>query len=240
MPGPLVFARPERQLTPLQIQPRLASWMSAEHPDQQQLRRFLDHAMGVLEPMLSTLDDPLALRLDVGLPPELSLLDHRDLDNYLFPLTTRLANATKRRIDCVWATKSHAPVSAIGVESAVPMDEAVSATWTVVRTTASSGSTAYKEQVRAAVQDGPELPDGPVALQLSFAVGPTRNWVNLWKPTIDSLSPLLGSDSSHPWNPRDGRIVELGLHRRVEKSLGNDVLVAIAGTPASFRGAGPA
>ena len=39
------------------------------------------------------------------------------------------------------------------------------------------------------------------------------NYLNLWKPTIDALGPILGSDSSgREWSPDDGRITELGMH----------------------------
>jgi hypothetical protein len=63
-----------------------------------------------------------------------------------------------------------------------------------------------------------------VHLQLAFVVGPKRNWPNLWKPTFDALDPLLGrTGPDRDWHPRDGRIVDLGLHVDVDPSLGNDV-----------------
>jgi hypothetical protein len=40
------------------------------------------------------------------------------------------------------------------------------------------------------------------------AAGPARNWLTIWKPTI----------------------VDLGLHRRVNPSMGNDVIITIAAT----------
>jgi hypothetical protein len=33
---------------------------------------------------------------------------------------------------------------------------------------------------------------------------------------------------AQPWHPREGRIVELGLHQQVDNSLGHDVVLAIA------------
>ena len=57
----------------------------------------------------------------------------------------------------------------------------------VARTTASASTLAYKEQIHAAVAGAAELPAGPVRLELAFVVGPGRNWLNLWKQTIDSL-----------------------------------------------------
>jgi len=230
---PAPFAPPDGELTPLQVAPRLDSWMGTLHPDQNRLEKFLVHAVDVLAPKLAQLPDPLALRLDVGLPPKVALLDAHDLDNYVFRLAMRLGKETQRQFACVWASKRHAETSLIGVQQAVPRDDPVTAgKWVHVHTSASSATSAYKKQVHDAVRTEVELPAGPVAVELSFTVGPSRNWPNLWKPTIDALGPLLGEASSkRPWNPRDGRIVELGLHRHVEPNLGNDVLIAIAARP---------
>jgi hypothetical protein len=68
-------------------------------------------------------------------------------------------------------------------------------------------------------------------MQLCFTVGPGRNWLTLWKPTIDALGPILGyTPAAGPWSPLDGRIVDLGLHCRVNPSIRNDVLITIAAT----------
>lgn len=53
------------------------------------------------------------------------------------------------------------------------------------------------------------------------------------QPTQDpggeySLGPILGHDpGAHEWNPRDGRITDLGLHRFVDPAAGNQVTIAI-------------
>ena len=76
-----------------------------------------------------------------------------------------------------------------------------------------------------------ELPQGPVRMQLCFTVGPTRNWLNLWKPTIDAMGQILGhASAARSWSPLNGRMVDLGLHCRVKPSVGNDVIIAIAAT----------
>jgi hypothetical protein len=68
-----------------------------------------------------------------------------------------------------------------------------------------------------------------VATELAFVVGPRRNWMNLWKPTIDALEPLLGrTQLDRSWHTRDGRIVELALHCTIEQTLRNEVLMEIA------------
>src|SRR4051794_8617847 len=110
---PHVFARPQDEvLLPLWVEPRLASWVSAATRNRKQLEMFLLHAIDLLRPAAEDLTDPLALRLDVAVPSGVSLIGQRDLDNYAFPLATRLAKETQRSIDCVWATKRHTPVSA--------------------------------------------------------------------------------------------------------------------------------
>ena len=59
-------------------------------------------------------------------------------------------------------------------------------------------------------------------------VGPRRNWLNLWKQTIDALDPLLGrTRPDRAWHPRDGRITELGVHCTVDQFAGNKVVVGI-------------
>ncbi len=230
---PARFAQPHADPIPLAVTPRLASWMRADHPDRVQLEQWLKHAVGVLEPKLVDVVDALALRLDVGIPPGVPLLKAHDVDNYVFPLAMRLIKDTGRQLACVWATKRHAGTSLIGIEPAVARtDEEPADGWLHVHTTASSSSTAYKQQVHDAVRHAAELPEGPVALELSFTIGPSRNWPNLWKPTIDALGPLLGESArGRPWTPRDGRITELGLHQRIEPAIGNDVLIAIAARP---------
>lgn len=86
----------------------------------------------------------------------------------------------------------------------------------------------YKQQIYDQLADATELPPGPVAVELAFVVGPKRNWINLWKPTIDALGRLLGrTGPDQDWHPHDGRITELGLHRTVDDSAGHAVTVAI-------------
>jgi hypothetical protein len=98
-----------------------------------------------------------------------------------------------------------------------------------VRTTASASTMAYKQQVSTGLTDAAELPPGPIAMELAFVVGPRRNWLNLWKPTVDALDRLLGRTyPDREWHPLDGRITELGLHRTIDETLGNNVAITIA------------
>jgi len=216
------YARPDGDGIPLRKAPQLASWNKATDPDQVRLREYLDDTVDLLPP--ATMLRPWTLRLDVGLKAGRDLLDMADLDNYAFPLATRLRN---EHLVSVWCTKRIADTSRVLV---APATEVPSPKTTfTVRTTASSQTKAYKEQVRASVADGHEIPGDGVQIQIAFVVGPLRNWLGLWKPTIDALDPLLGRTRvDRDWHPKDGRITNLGLHVAVDPSLGHDVVVAVA------------
>lgn len=213
--------------------PVLASWDAAGHPAQQRLADYLADATGELASAASTSSGPVALRLEVGLPDEADLLHERDLDNYLFPLAHHLTrHGGVHDLVSATAVKRHAKQSFIGLGRAVPVTPPLR-TVVAIRTTASAESAAYKEQVRSQVDHLAELPPGPVQLDIGFVVGPTRSWLNLWKPTIDALDPLLGPTTARAWNPQDGRITELGLHCRVDPRIGHDVAIFLSAGPAA-------
>ncbi len=221
------YARPEGDRQQLRVAPRLASWNKADHPDQVRLRAFLDDTELLLA--ASRVDGPWALRLDVGLPAGRDLLDTADLDNYAYPLASRLKDHPG--LVSVWCTKQHSEQSFVRIEPAREVPPP-SADVLVARTTASVETPAYKEQIHAAVAGAAELPAGPVRLELAFVVGPGRNWLNLWKPTIDSFDPILGR--THPdraWHPLDGRITELAMHLTIDLAVRYAVKVDIAAAP---------
>jgi hypothetical protein len=216
------FARPESNALQLRSVPRLASWDKANHPAQIRLQSYLDDTEELLAS--SMIEGPWALRLDVGLPADRDPLEVADLDNYAFPLASRLGDAG---LVSVWCTKQHSHQSFIQID-AVREVPAPTTGVLKVKTTASASKIAYKEQIYAAVVGATEIPVGPVRLELSFVVGSRRKWWNLWKQTIDSLDPILGrTDPKRAWHPRDGRITELGMHATVDATLGYDVLIGI-------------
>ena len=228
--GPVVihahwFGRPDGESITLRKPPRVASWNTASDLDQVRLREYLDDTVELLA--RATTERPWTLMLEVGLPAGRDRLDMPDLDNYALPLAARLRN---EHLVSVWCTKRIGDTSRVSV---VPAKEvAPPQAMLTLRTTASSDTKAYKEQVRAAAADAPELPEGGVILQIAFVVGPLRNWLNLWKPTIDALDPLLGrTHVDRDWHPKDGRITDLGLHLAVDPSLGHDVVMAISADP---------
>lgn len=219
------YARPENDAHRLRVAPRLASWNKVGDPDQVRLRAYLDDTESLLAE--SRIDGPWALRLDVGLRSGRDLLDMSDLDNFAYPLAYHLRDPG---LVSVWCTKQHGAESFVRIEAAREVSSP-SAEVLVAKTTASASTAAYKEQIHAAVADATELPNGPVRLELSFVVGPRRNWVNLWKQTIDSLDPILGrTNPDRAWHPRDGRITELGMHVTVDPAAGNEIVVGVSAT----------
>jgi hypothetical protein len=144
----LPFAMPASQPLQLPVPPRLATWNKAGDPDQVRLAGYLDAAEVLLGPILEKLSGPLGLRLDVGLPRSAALLDQRDLDNYLFPLATRLSRAGARTLACVWGTKQHSGSSLIRIEQVVPGPRPLFEYCRTVHTTASSQSPSLKKQIR--------------------------------------------------------------------------------------------
>jgi hypothetical protein len=221
------FARPEDNAHQLRVAPRLESWEKADHPDQVRLRAYLDDTEALVA--VSRVGGPWTLRLDVGLPVRRNLLNMADLDNYAHPLAHRLKDSD---LVSVWCTKQHSDQSFVRIAAA--RESLPPATDLVVVRTPSAKNPDYKKWINAAVADAAELPTGPVRLELSFVVGRNRNWLELWKPTIDALEPLLGRDPSdvRPWHPRDGRITELGMHVTVDPAAGNKITVGIAAAQA--------
>ncbi|WP_405089357.1 hypothetical protein OG767_16455 [Micromonospora sp. NBC_01392] len=182
------YAVPTGAPIDLPVQPRPASWNKSGDPDQVRLGEFLSGIDRLVRLRLEALPDPLALRLDVGLPAKTPLLVHHDLDNYLLPLVAHLTRKTGRRFASAWATKRTSPTSSLQIARARPLrGDAATGQLHMVRTSASSQSVGFKQQIHDQLSDADPLPEGPVALHLSFAVGPQRNWTNLWKPTIDAL-----------------------------------------------------
>ncbi len=221
------FARPENNSHQLRVVPRLASWNKANDPDQVRLRGYLDDTEELLA--ASRIDGPWALRLDVGLPSTRNLIDAADLDNYAYPLAYRLKDPG---LVSVWCTKQVNQRSFVRIEAARELPPP-STDVLVAKTTASASTVAYKNQIYDAVAGAAELPPGPVRLELSFVVGPRRNWLNLWKQTIDSLDPLLGRTyPNRAWHPRDGRITKLGMHVTVDPAARNEIVVGIAAAQA--------
>jgi hypothetical protein len=132
----------------LVVEPALASWDKAGSPGQVRSADFIAGVHTIIGEQVSTTPDPLALRLDVGLPGSVSLLNFHDLDNYLFPLVPKLTVHTGRQFASVWATKRHAPTSSVRVDQAQVTTDPGGTYSSEVTTTAAADSTTFKEQIR--------------------------------------------------------------------------------------------
>ena len=228
MTAPVFYARPEVVGGMLNVQPALASWDRVGSPGQVRSAAFVAAVHLAIAEQLRVTPDPLALRLDIGLPDTVAQRAVNDLDNYLFPLVPKLTEGTGRQFASVWATKRHAATSSVAVCQAATVHDPGGAYSFQVQTTASASTTAYKHQIHEQISAARPLPDGGIDLQLAFVVGARRAWPNLWKATIDSLGPILGYDAgAREWNPRDGRIVDLGLHCVLDPAVGSQVVIAI-------------
>jgi hypothetical protein len=195
---------------------------------------FVEDAGRALAEDLRALTDPLALSLDVGLPGDVPLLGSNNLDHYVYPLVRGLTATTGRTFVSVWATKKHTGSSSVAVYQPRRTPDPRGPHAFQARTTASIITTDFREQIRRPAAAARPLPDGAVALQIAFAVGPRRAWPNLWRVTIGSLDPLLGrGGGAGERSVRDGRVTELGLHCVVDPALGHDVLIAVRARPAS-------
>jgi hypothetical protein len=116
---PTRFLRPAGEPIRLPLAPRLASLNRTGDPDQLRLEQFLAATAELIVPRIENMPDPLALRLDVALARSVRLLDSHDLDNYLYPLATRLTKLTGRQFATVRGTKAHRTNSLITVDTAI-------------------------------------------------------------------------------------------------------------------------
>ncbi len=230
---PVFFQRPEGTAITLRTAPRLSNWNRSGDSGGARLSRAMSYSQAQIDPALASSGGPVALRFDVGLPRTTRLLEERDLDNYLLPLTADLAARSAQPIVSVWGCKRYADTTTLRVETAKPrtgLDDAQ--TFTV---TAAGSRDEFKADFRRQIRDhlvGQEqLPDGPVVLEIGYLIGPARNWLDLWWSTMDALGPLLGQSPAQPeFHSRDGRIADLGLHCSVEDDLGDDVVIALQAT----------
>ena len=200
---------------------------AAGPPPQPEVGAYLDGLVADLE-WTPRSGDHLALELDVGLPSFVPPLARgHDLDDYLFPIVSRLGTI---RFDAVFAAKRRGIRSTIRVGPAVAADRPPPEPLVSVRTTADATSIDWKEQVHEAcraVTPAPARPGG-VAVDLRFTLSRRRNWAALWQPALDSLGPILGvPDPTRPYRADDSRVTALGLHRRLDDTLGHRVLVEV-------------
>ena len=210
------------------ISPLLASWNASTDPAQVRLKAYLDE----LEARARQIDlrgDGLSLDLVVDVEVESRLTRHYDLENYLTPIASRFG---ANRFVHAYALKRVGGGSSLRIGRAIPAAVSAEESWTSLafdlgRTSPDSAKKMLRDALLLAAPG--LMPPGPVAVDISWRYGANRNWVAWWKPTGDSMGPVLGEPNpAQPFNPADDRIVELALHRDVDPSLGHDTHVAIA------------
>lgn len=220
------YPPPEVEPIELTVVPRLESWDRKDHPSQVALRIFLDRIRQLLVEHLVN-SEPLALELVVGMPQAFVLdAGGRDLDNYLFPIARELG--ANRLASMTGEKRVGASMIRVGPCPA-PITELTDWSFASAVTTASSQTVRWKEEIAEQVWDQASLAlAGPVEMHLCFVVGPHRNWTMLWKPAIDALGCILGTDNpAKRFHPRDDRIVRLGLHRVLDESIGHGVRIGV-------------
>jgi hypothetical protein len=211
----------------------LASWDAASHPaqirlGQQHLRldAFIgEHAV----PLVA----PLAVGITVGLQPHISVTGGgRDLDNFLEPVVRHVSTRAggTNTVVSAHARKLNAPGSSVAIGPAVaqPWEPGALNAHLELGVSASQ-SRAWSEAVAAHLSPALLEPAGsPVRLMVGIQAGTGRNWVNLWKSTIDGLWPWLGGQLGAP---HDDRLTSLALHCRIDAALRNHVVLDIAASP---------
>lgn len=78
----------------------------------------------------------------------------------------------------------------------------------------------WREDLRQKLVESQVEPllEGQVGLQLSWRCSSLQNWVELWRPTGDSLGPVLGE--RRPMRPRLERVSQMSLHLSLDDRLG--------------------
>lgn len=214
----------------LAMSPRLESWDAKTAPSQVALGQYLDHVTELTRRQMADASTaPLSLELAVSLPEGAHLLQGGyDLDNFLYPVVRRLGS---HLFASAHASKRHGAASTVRIGPAVLAEAQDLSAWSfaTAETTVSTATAAWKRQIAEQIAPGISVaPDGPLELQLAFAVSARRNWAWLWKPAIDALGSIIGAaDPARPFQTRDDRIVRLALHRTVDDALRDRVRIAV-------------
>ncbi|MDP9225700.1 MAG: hypothetical protein M3P18_18040 [Actinomycetota bacterium] len=208
----------------------MESWDARSSPSQLALASYLNHVEGlVAEAMKSLTNTPLSIELAVGLPVHVhAIRGGHDLDNYLYPLIRRLGVG---RFVSARTSKAPGNVSSVRIARAEAADPLELEGWAyaAAETSASTATAAWKHEIVERLSPATSVaPDGPIDVQLAFAVSERRNWAWLWKPALDALGAIWGvNDVAKPFQTRDDRITRLAVHRTIDDSLGNRVRIGV-------------
>jgi len=220
-------------------EPKLASWNANSDPEQIALQRYLDDIELLLDPLPQSSRLFLHMEIDVGQPEK--LLHHHDLDNYLYPVVQRLGAS---HFTFISAIKRIGGGSYLQIGQAKPANVSLEKEgWTSFPHDTGGVSLEkpiWKENIRGALKDAVKaqqiypLKPGAVELQLVWKCSSQRNWISLWKPTIDAMGPVLGEpDPHHPFHPNDDRIVSLALYLNIDNSIGWSAQIGLMWRPSA-------
>lgn len=217
------------------LHPVLESWNSKTHPDQIKLQTYLDSLQSALAPILANRTE-LFLHMEIDVANPRHLLHNHDLENYLTPVVRRLGASHFILVSAIKRVGSGSQLT-IGIAQSLSSPTQMK-TWNHFSCSphGSASSRQWKIALQAALaHTHPSLlPPGPVEVQLAWRCSPNRNWVNLWKPTGDTMGPVLGiPNPSQPFNPADDRITSLSLHLNTDTTMGHDVDVGMWWRPLS-------
>lgn len=191
-------------------------------------RRIADYMQRISPDLAPFAEEPLeslGMKLEVGLSSTVDLLTWNDLDNYLEPLVVHLRDLIRGPLVTAWASKRYAGESTLVLGEVQP-DPAAPEDWMHVTASARglsvNGLPASSKRdigIQIAAQAQP-MPWAPVDMELALRVGRAELWIESWKSAIDSLVAILGRlPGKSEFDIKDGRIVNLGLHREVDDAL---------------------
>ena len=209
------------------LTPLLASWNSNSDAAQIRLRSYLAAVQRELEPLP---ESGLYLSLEVDVGQESRMTRFHDLENYLTPLVRQIGG---RRFLFVSGLKRVGGGSQLEVGFAKPTHTLDQGDWYGDSLYCAPGPGCEKREWKQQIYDALRtqlvtvLEPGPCLVKLAWRCSPTRNWVNLWKPTGDAMGPVLGGRSPNVFNPDDDRITEIEFHLTPDPRCGHEVEIGM-------------
>lgn len=204
------------------LTPRLESWNAKTDPAQVRLLAYLED---VRDRLGALPEGPLGLHLEVDVEYTSRLTHHYDLENYLTPLVRFLG---RDRFHLATAHKKVGGGSSLRVATLGPRQVSPEGGWhgTGFVLFDNPSSPEFKATLREHLSQFAPLGPGPVQALLAWRAKPERNWVSFWKPTGDSMGPLLGEPfPDRPYYPNDDRIVSLEHHWLPHLQAGRSITV---------------
>lgn len=231
---------------PINCTPRLASWNSMNDRAQSALHTYLRKVESDVKALAIPAAIPLAIRLDVFLRYGDNLTTGRDLENYLTPLCKQLFQILPGRFVHASAIKNNGEpgqdhvLGQIVISAAEPLDIRSLVEWEAAFVPSAGSAPKQKRTIENRIRNEvvlgscrPLNGEGPVAVHLAWRYATeyrfgiyTRNWINMWKRTGDSMGPILGH-SERARGPRDDRVTHLHLHLVNDGNYGNDAAVGL-------------